>query len=394
MIIYSITYFINCLSSFTAKKESRVIKVIVLLLLIFISGTRYYMGGSDVYVYEGVYNQVPSPITVLTYMFTGVNNGVNPNYETGFLLLCSVIKSLHFSYFGFILIWTILFYTLMYKGLKNFVPDWAIFIALFMYKIMFYDTFISIRQGLTIALFCYMIQFIRDRKWYIYFPLCLVAFEEHNSALILFPLYFINLLPISKKFIKIYALIFLPTWFISSKVDISSWLYSIAEFIGNTHSVEHWAESVEKISIIHTLECYAVVVLILLFYDKIMSNERQKEVRLVLRLFMVTIPIFTLFRDWIIFTREKDYFVIMYGVIFGYILDSGTTTPRYLLSGNKSFKYSDDVGRNNCFIMKIAIMLVCFLGMARYVAVFDGGELWHFKSFLIEGASIFRGIGG
>ena len=112
MGIYSFTYAVNAVGFFTNKKDSKTIKIVVLLLLIFMSGTRYYMGGNDVLVYEGVYNSVPSPWAVIVYFFTGVNNGLNTNYETGFLFLCSIIKFLHFSYFGFILIWSILFYTL------------------------------------------------------------------------------------------------------------------------------------------------------------------------------------------------------------------------------------------------------------------------------------------
>lgn len=134
------------------------------------------MGGSDVLTYENVYNNVPSVSTVIKYMFTGINLGVNENYETGFLLICSIIKSLNFSSFGFTLIIALLFYILMYKGLKEFVPLWAPFWSLFMYKIMFYNTFISIRQGLTIAIFCYSLKYLRDNKWIRYFIICVVAF--------------------------------------------------------------------------------------------------------------------------------------------------------------------------------------------------------------------------
>ena len=77
MQIYSLTYFINALGFYANKENKRMIKIVVLLLLVFISGTRYYMGGNDVYVYENFYNNVPSVGTVLTYFFTGVKNGVN-----------------------------------------------------------------------------------------------------------------------------------------------------------------------------------------------------------------------------------------------------------------------------------------------------------------------------
>ncbi|OUP72882.1 hypothetical protein B5F09_12120 [Erysipelatoclostridium sp. An173] len=389
MAIYSITYILNALGFYMNKRDSKIIKALVILLLVFISGTRYYMGGSDVYVYEAAYNSVPSPSIVLNYFFTGVNNGVNTSWEVGFLLLCSIIKSFGFSYFGFILIWTIIFYTLMVKGLNEFVPSWSIFFAVFMYKLMFYDTFISIRQGLTIAMFCYMLKYIRDRKWYIYFPLCYIALLEHNGAVFLFPLYFVTYIPTSKKFIRRFSLVMAPTWFISSKVDISNLIMLGANFLGSSKG-EHWVEATEKISIIHTIECYVMVILILIFYEKIISNEKNGEVKLVLQLFLLVIPMFTIFREWIIFTREKDYLVLMYGIILGYVLKSNTMKNieyrnGYCVLGSRN----EQLRFKNKLVFSLGIFIVCFVGMIRYVLVFDGGELATFTSFITEGASIF-----
>lgn len=385
MVLYSITYILNALGFYANEKLSKFLKITVVLLLIFISGTRYYMGGSDVYVYESVYNAVPAPDIVLKYLFTGVNDGVNTNWETGFLLLCSVIKSFGFSYFGFLFIWTILFYALMVKGLKDFVPSWAAFFAVFMYKLMFYDTFISIRQGLTIAMFCFMLQYIRDRKWYLYFPLCVLAVLEHNGAVILFPVYFITYMPTSKHFIFKFSMIMAPMWLFSSKVDLSPWIMRGAELLGSAKGA-HWAEITESISVIHTIECYIIVALILVYYHKIVSNQRGKEARLAIQIFLVSIPMFTLFREWIIFTREKDYFILMYGILFGYILDGKTTMP---LSGDE-YDYRTSPGIKNAGILSLGIIVVCFIGMARYVMAFDGGELMHFTSFITEGVRLFQ----
>lgn len=388
MLIYSITYFLNAIGAFVKKKESEILKVIVLILLVFISGTRYYMGGSDVYVYEDAYKAVPSPLIILKYIFTGINNGVNTNYESGYLLFSSIIKSLHFSYFGFILIWTIVFYILMVKGLEEFVSDWHIYIAVFMYKLMFYDTFISIRQGMTIAMFCFMLRYIRDRNWKVYFPLCFLALLEHNGALILFPVYFITYLPTSKRFIKIFSSCFLPTILISRYVDLSSAIMKIADFLGSSKG-EHWAESIEEISLIHTLECYIIVVLILVFYDKIVSSQHQKEALLSLQIFMIAIPMFTLFKEWIVFTREKDYFVMMYGLILGYIVESHTTSVLYK-DGEKLNIGNDLSGQKNASLIYFAIFIACFIGMARYVYAFNHAEFATFTSFLFKDESILK----
>jgi len=389
MYIYSLTYFINSVGFFMAKKDRRLIKVVVVSLLIFISGTRYYMGGSDVYVYESFYNSVPSIKSILIYFFSGINYGINQNYEVGFLLISSLIKTLHFSYFGFVLIYTFMFYALVLKGLKDFVPNWSIFFAFFMYKIMFYNTFISIRQGLTIAIFCYSLRFIRDKKWHVYFPLALTAFFVHRGALVLLPVYFIQYIPLSKKFIRNYALFFLPTILISNHVNLSVFLDSLINFIGFANKSKGWADKTEPINIIHTIECYIVVFLILIFYEKLISNKREKEVKLILKLILLAIPIFTLFRDWIVLTRVKDYFIIFYGVILGYVLDEDSNFVAELENKESVQNISKPIVSNS-YLISLIIILACFIGMMRYAFVFNGGELKYFNSFIFESVSIFQ----
>ena len=187
MIIYSLTYAINALSTAVKKKDEKILRIIVFLLLIFMSGTRYYMGGSDVYTYENVYNGVPQISAVLKYIFTGVNEGVNINYESGYILLCSIGRFLRLSYFGFLLGYSTLFYVLLYNGLKGIIEEWGIFLALFMYKLMFYNTFISIRQGMTLAVFCYALKYIVNKKpvryfIYIVVQLYFFLFILHNIS--------------------------------------------------------------------------------------------------------------------------------------------------------------------------------------------------------------------
>lgn len=381
---YTTIYLINSLGFASNRRYKKIINFIVIALLIFVSGTRYYMGGSDVYVYENVYNGTPTVGVVLRYILTGISDGVNTNYEIGFILICSVVKTLGFSFFGFTLIFAVLFYALMYNGLKEFVSEWAPFWAVFMYKLMFYNTFISVRQGLTMAVFCYAMKYIRDKQIIKYLLWCLIAFFIHRGALILFPLYFVQYIPISPRTIKYVALLFAPTWLIRGQVDLGGVIDKAVKIIGFSEKSEGWSEATEPISIIHTLECYIIVILVLLFYKKIISTRKQREVKLVLQLFILTIPIFTLLSNWIVMTREKDYFVMMYGILFGYLLEGGTTSNQ---EGSVGQHF---VGQSNARVIAACIFVACFIGMVRYVLVFDGGALMHFTSFITEGVSIFR----
>lgn len=368
MFLYLLTYFTNALSSFTNKRSSRVLNAFVFFLLVFISGTRYYMGGNDVYVYENVYNTTTSVNNILTYIFTGINNGVNENYEVGFQLICAISKAANLSYWGFILAYSIIFYSLMYKGLKPYSENWALLISVFMYKIMFYNTFISIRQGMTLAIFCYALHFIEEKKPFKYFLACFIAFYIHRGALILFPLYFLRNVQISKKRVICVATLFAPTWFIRETVNLGAVLEKLIPLIGMERKSDGWVEATEPINFLHTLECYLVISLIIIFYDRIVKeNERAK---LIIKLVLITVPIFTLFSNWIVMTREKDYFVLLYGIILGYICPKEISTKPQML-------------------VELGTLAMCLVGLVRYALVFDGGVLKDFTSFIFKGCSIF-----
>lgn len=369
MGIYSLIYTLNSFGALLSKKDKKFIYIIVFGLLIFISGTRYYMGGTDVYAYESIYEATPVVSQVMDYVLHDADMGIISGYEKGFILFCSIAKTLNLTYWGFILVYASLFYVLLFVGIKPLVQEWSVFIGLFMYKIMFYNTFISLRQGMTIAIFCLSLRFILAKKFWKYMLCCLIAFGFHRGALILFLLYFVQYIPISKKNIFIFSLAFAPTWLIRDYVDFGTVVEEIVNLFGFSERSLSYTETTEPINIIHTLECYIIVILILYFYDQIIDYG-EKAV-LSLQMFCITLPIFTLLSNWIVLTREKDYFVLFYGVIIGYIVSN-----EKLESSTRKFV--------------LGVSLLCgFIGMIRYVIVFDGGVLMNFTSFLSQNCKLF-----
>ena len=387
MILYTFIYLINSIGLLGNKKDAKNINYIILILLIFISGTRYYMGGSDVFIYEHIYDGTPKIFTVLKYIFSGINEGININYEIGFIFLCSVFRTLYFSYFGFQLVWIIFFYTIVYWGLKSIVDKWAAFWCVFMYKLMFYNTFISIRQGMTIALFCCMLQFIRDRSWKKYYLFAIMAFLIHRGAILLFPVYFIQFLPTNRKFIFWYSCIFLPTWLIRKQVTfVGDIILSIIGLIGYEKKSEGWSVMSQEINGLHLLECYIIILLLIIFYKYLFKNsEIQKNVILMIQLILLLVPIFTIFSNWIVFTREKDYFVLAYGIFFSILLSTNDLDVN-IKEIYKKYKF---ISYNVNKIVSLCLLLACYIGMFRFVYRFDGGALMKFTSFLTKSSVSF-----
>ena len=261
------------------EKEKRIFEISILIFLCIISGTRYNLGGTDYFVYKTVYDVVP---TINEFNFESVQN-INGTFgmEKGYLLYNSIIKTLGFSFYGFTLINSIIFYTCLYIGLKRYIKNFNFFLIIFLYKMFFYDTFISMRQSVSMVIFFIALQFIEKKKPVKYWILCTIALFFHNSAIILFPLYFIRNFKISKKtfmIINIVGLIFLilniTGIFVFNPINVINILFS-----NNSIALEKsnsYFDITEKISIIHSLE-YFVIAIILYFNYEYIQNKNDKS---------------------------------------------------------------------------------------------------------------------
>ena len=199
--------------------------------------------------------------------------------------------------------------------------------------------------------------------------MCFILFYVHRASLFLFPLYFVQYIPISKKILIYYATAFFPTIAISGIVNFENIIVNIISLIGYSEKSESWATPIESISIIHTLELYIIVGLVIYFYYKL--DDKDPKQKIFIQFLLILIPIFTLCRDWLIFTRLKDYLVISYGILLAIICTNNTKR------------------KSICVLIKYAVYIACFIGMIRYVLVFDGGVFMVYESFIFYFKSIF-----
>ena len=352
------------------EKEKRIFEISILIFLCIISGTRYNLGGTDYFVYKTVYDVVP---TINEFNFESVQN-INGTFgmEKGYLLYNSIIKTLGFSFYGFTLINSIIFYTCLYIGLKRYIKNFNFFLIIFLYKMFFYDTFISMRQSVSMVIFFIALQFIEKKKPVKYWILCTIALFFHNSAIILFPLYFIRNFKISKKtfmIINIVGLIFLilniTGIFVFNPINVINILFS-----NNSIALEKsnsYFDITEKISIIHSLE-YFVIAIILYFNYEYIQNKNDKS-KLVINIFIILMFIFTVMRGFVIITRIKDYFLWTYSIILYYLMEN------------------QEIKKKN--IIAILVCVVCLYGYIRYLKSFDNSGLIPYNSYLNDKVSIY-----
>jgi len=343
------------------EQQRNRLTIICLVLLTLVSGTRL-CGGLDFPTYEGHYYYLPT--------FPDVLNPVlrNNNYEIGYTYIASFFKTIGVSFYGFCLIHAAFFYFCLYKGLKRYTKHYGIIILVFLYKLFFYNTMISMRQSITVACFLLMVPLIEEKKYIKYYVATFFVSTIHNGAYLLFLLYPLVYIALTKVRIRWANIIFLPTLFIGfAGINV---LGPIGQFLQDNAVNQNMAiksahyfesENLSPIGIFHTLEYFLLMFFVYINLKKL--NLKDPNIHIVIWMFLCLLPLFTLFRGSEILTREKDYFLIYYAVIIGYLIDK---LPQY---------------RRTIYTFTT---LICAFGYYRYVILFDGSHFLNYSSWLFN----------
>lgn len=334
---------------------------ICLAVLALVSGTRL-VGGSDFAIYEGHYRLLATFPDVFNPAY------VNQNYEIGYTYIASFFKTLGVSFYGFCLICSTFFCFALWKGLSRYTDHFGFVILIFLYKLFFYNTMISMRQSITVACFFLMLPLIENKQWLLYYIVAFFVSRIHNGALVLLVLYPLIYVGLDKKRVLFLNLVFIPTMFIGfAGIDVLGPIGSFFAEHATSEMMENKAgryfenENLSPIGIFHTLEFF---VFMFLFYRNIDCFDLNgKQTKTVVWMFLCLLPLFTLLRGSEILTREKDYFTIFYALLMGHIVDS-KPTKRWVIT---SF-----------------VLILCAFGYYRFLIKFDGGLFLHYQSWLFN----------
>lgn len=348
------------------KNVKKIMIIIILIILCLVSGTRYNTGGTDYYVYKNIYNYLPTDIN----FFDGIKILQNKyEIEYGFSLYMSIIKKIGFNYYGFTLVNSIVFYTIFYKIIKKYDYNIFLILILFLYKFFFYNTFISIRQPISILIFWLSLPYLKEKKYLKYYLCCIFALAFHRSAIILFPIPLITNATISKKLYVIIMLVclFFYIFDIGSILNFSSILKVIfSNDTGAMSRIDAYSNPSYGMNIFYLLEYYLIAIMIYMKYNKIYKYDGNSA--FFLKLFICLAPFYTIFANYSIVTRFKDYFFLAYPIMIHCIA--------------KTQKKVEP-------IIYILTIIISFYGYYRYINNFDNGKLLEYKSYLFKSVSIF-----
>ncbi len=375
MLLYVLIFFAVALLVFIdcylednkeADRFRFVSSIVMIVFLCLVSGTRL-LGGSDYYLYQSAYEAVPTLQKALTSI-QPINSGIYVKaFDKGYLYITAFFKTCGFSFHLFCLFHALFFYFCLYFGLRKYCKNFSIVLLVFISKIFFYNTFISMRQSITIAIFFLSLDLIRKRKLIPYMMLCLLCLTIHAGSALMIPIYFIANINMTKKRFAVTILILMP--FAIMNILHIPYLSGIMSVMGGVLGssalglkLTTYTSVADGLSPIYYLEFLIIAFFVYTNFDALKQcNPKQN---FVLCLFLLNWVVFSLLGSYSIATREKDYFTVAY-----------------------AFLLSDVIGlkdRKVRFALMAGVIAICGFEFFRYILVFDNGGLIDYSSWLFN----------
>lgn len=339
----------------SAKKEL-IFLLIVFLLLGGMSALRYSTGYDYGYVYAPEYERIllnDPPVAFADQRF-------EPAYfflEKG---LAMVSDNYQMIFVATSLLMIALFCVMFWKYSCNVYMSTLLFVLLG----QFYCSMDFVRQTLASVICMLGLQYLQKKKFIPYLLITLVAACFHKSALIMIPFFFVNLIPLSKVVLAIYAVISAGIYLFSEQI-----LSIVTKFYYQSYGAE-------SIHVTATFEWPFTVAMLMLFLivflnsDKLLKRDKKNYV-------YVNYAFFSLFFTLMgtkhsILDRLSLYFVLAFPISLVLIWDElkqafgswemkNRVLEVHVKSRKSMYKYA----------AFLALMLVGSLSYHQYILVMD-----------------------
>lgn len=176
---YKFRCYVGC-SNYKHSRSAKLFFIIASMILIAIAGFRYGVG-TDYFAYYNNYEIYAEEF------FTSIKNFNEP----GFKLICWCVQKFGGNGFTVILISAFLTISLCMKTIYEFADDLAGTVMLLIFTGFWHTEFNAVRQCLAAAIVFAGIRYIKNRCFWKYLIVVLIASTFHMSALVMIVLYFV-----------------------------------------------------------------------------------------------------------------------------------------------------------------------------------------------------------
>lgn len=200
MWIYFIVFFFVLILAYNANttyKQQQYFFFSMSFLALFV-GFSDMLGGYDRYIYCSLFDDI-------------ANNSINDlselsiftlyAKEIGYCLWNVLIVQITSNRYIYILLTTLLMYSMFYRALKHNTENPMIALVLFL-ALTFFFSFTYIRQMMAAAFVWQALRYVEKRNLKMFIFWVIVGFSFHNSAIIFFPVYFLPTRKLNKKTIN------------------------------------------------------------------------------------------------------------------------------------------------------------------------------------------------
>lgn len=200
LFIFILVLFINSLAIKYNYNRDRALFFSLVILAVFV-GLSDMLGGYDRYIYASLFDDI-ADITRVGGNYKDASIFTLYSSEIGYIGSNILISFITSNRYVFILLYTFIIYYLFYLSLKEYCVNYTFGMILFM-SLMFFFTFTYLRQMVGVGFAWFAIRYVYKKELYKFIICVLVATSFHNSAIILFPLYFLPIKRFSQRSIII-----------------------------------------------------------------------------------------------------------------------------------------------------------------------------------------------
>ena len=291
MYIYILILVLALAGAFLLKQgstKSTVFLVCWLATLALFVGFSDMLGGYDRYIYGELFDEVADVRRAggeiqSAYIFELYSS------EFGFSWLNVAISYITANRYIFILILTIVIYSLLFISFKKYVDNYPFALVLFM-GLIFFFTFTYLRQLVGVGGGWLSIEYVYKRKLWKFLAIVLLATLIHNSAIILLSIYFLPIKQYSKKLVivlMVFCFIVGITGIPSAVFDIYG---SVSEMEGRG---QNYAQNEVGFKIEYILEAFFFLYFILRNYEKVPKTPTKIVLLNMALLFCAVLLIFS-----------------------------------------------------------------------------------------------------
>ena len=291
MYIYILILVLALAGAFLLKQgstKSTVFLVCWLATFALFVGFSDMLGGYDRYIYGELFDEVADVRRAggeiqSAYIFELYSS------EFGFSWLNVAISYITANRYIFILILTIVIYSLLFISFKKYVDNYPFALVLFM-GLIFFFTFTYLRQLVGVGVGWLSIEYVYKRKLWKFLAIVLLATLIHNSAIILLPIYFLPIKQYSKKLVivlMVFCFIVGITGIPSAVFDIYG---SVSEMEGRG---QNYAQNEVGFKIEYILEAFFFLYFILRNYEKVPKTRTRIVLLNMALLFCAVLLIFS-----------------------------------------------------------------------------------------------------